>query len=140
MHSYFFLVSLLKCDEDFDCMAGKISEEYDKIIRKDYPKIGCEGVSNTLGYGVGEQPNLVANLKYFSSLFPNCILAYYHFYYNCQYLTIYTISGDQVYIDKTNLESFKVGPYEISSSYNIKYTQIPNNITKYFNIIINKIL
>ncbi len=133
MYSYFFLVSLIKCDENFEYMAEKIGYEYMKIIRSNFPKIGIEDSSNTLGFGVGEQPNLIIDLQYFSSLFPNCVLAYYHFHWNCKYLTIYTIS-DKVYIDKHDLENFKVGPYNISSSYNIKHTQIPNNITNYLNI------
>jgi len=133
MYSYFFLISLIKTEENRDYMAGKIAEEYEKIKIKNFPKFGCEYSSNSNGYGMGEQENLIPYLKYFSSLFPDCILAYYHFYWNCQYLKIYTIAEGKVYLDEHNLENFKVGSYQLSSSYNIKHTQIPCNITSYIN-------
>ena len=133
MYSYFFLLGLVKTYENRDYMAGKIAEVYEKIRVKDFPIFGVENSSGTEGFGVGEQLNLIKDLRNFSSFFPNCILSYYHFYWNCKFLTVYTIAEDKVYVDKHDLEKIKVGLYEISSSYDIKHTEISNNITSYLN-------
>ena len=131
MYSYFFLLSLFKSDENLHETAIFIAEYYKK--NKLLPEFGVKKYSNTSGYGYGEQPELVKNLFNFTSKFPNVILGFYHFYWNCQCLTIYTIGKGRVCIDKYDLDKLKVGPYEISSKFSFKNTQIPNNITRYLN-------
>ena len=128
---YFFLLSLFKSELNLEDMAEIIGEEYRNM--KDFPEFGVKLSSNTSGYGYGEQMDLIPKLLKFSNKFPNCVLGYYHFYYNCKCLTIYTINKGKIYIDKADLTNFKVGPYHLSGKYSFKNTQIPNNITCYLN-------
>jgi len=115
--------------------AYDIADKYKEMrIRDPYlPIIGQKLNSNSTGYGIGEQINLIPSLLNFCKLFPDSILAFYHFYWNCKCLTIYTIANNQVFIDNHNLENMNVGPYEISSAFSFSETEIPNNITRFFN-------
>ena len=128
---YFFLLSLFKSDKNLEDMAEIIGQKYRNTI--DFPEFGVKLSSNSSDYGYGEQMDLIPKLINFSKIFPNCVLGYYHFYWDCKCLTIYTINKDKVYIDKCDLTKFNVGPYELSSKYSFKNTQIPNNITCYLN-------
>jgi len=130
MLSYFFLLSLFKSDEPLIISGQKISEEYKKSR---LPQFGVKKHSNTSGYGYGEQEKLIYDLVEFSSKFPNCIFGFYHFYWNCKCLTIYTINKGKVFIDKTDLGKLYTGPYNVSTKFSFKNTQIPNNITCYLN-------
>ena len=129
---YFFLISLFKSDKNLDNMAEIIGEEYRNT--KDFLEFGVKLYSDSSGYGYGEQIDLIQKLFDFSNKFPNCVLGYYHFYWNCKCLTVYTINKGKVYIDKADLLNFKVGPYDLSTKYSFKNTQIPNNITCYLNL------
>jgi hypothetical protein len=131
---YYFLLSLFKCPDDIENYSMRIANEYEKDIKnKNMIVIGEKLNSNSLGYGFGEQEDLIPILLHFCSKFPDAIFGFYHFYQDCNHLTIYTIGDNRVYIDKHSLEALEIGPYIISTSYSFESTQIPNNITKYLN-------
>ena len=129
--NYFFLLSLCKSDENLYDMAEIIAQEYKNM--DNFPEFGVKCKSSSSGYGYGEQTDLIEKFIKFSNKFPESILAYYHFYWNCECLTIYTINKGKVYIDKCDLSKFMVGPYNLSTKFSFKNTQIPNNITCYLN-------
>lgn len=132
MQSYFFLLSLVKCPTtDMEGYAMEIGDRYRQLNTS--LKFGEKLKTTTRGYGYGEQEDLIPRLQYFCNLFPNTVFAIYHFYWNCQTLTTYTIIEKRVYIDKLSLENLKVGNYNISTSYSLEDTQISNNITSFLN-------
>jgi hypothetical protein len=132
MYRYFFLVSLVKAPvtdgEEYGMAVGR-----DWAKRQEYIKFGEKGSSDSRGYGFGEQMDLIPKLKYYANLYPKAIFAFYHFYWNCQALSVYTVINGKVSIDKVSLEDLDVGPYKISTSFSIEETQIPNNITCFIN-------
>ncbi len=132
MKSYFFLLSLIKCPiTDIESYAMEIGDKYRQL--KIPIKFGEKQLTNTRGYGYGEQEDLIEKLQYFCNLFPKAIFAFHHFYYNCQTLTSYTIIQKKVYIGKHSLENIPVGNYNITTSYSLEDTEVPNNITSYLN-------
>ena len=132
MYSYFFLVSLVKAPiTDAEEYGMEVGKEWGK--RTQYLKFGEKGSSDSRGYGFGEQMDLIPKLTYYANMYPKAIFAFYHFYWNCQVLSVYTIIDKKVHIDKCSLENIPVGPYQISSSFSLEDTQIPNNITTFLN-------
>ncbi len=120
MYSYFFLVSLVKCPvTDVEGYGMEIGREYAKRVQ--YIKFGEKGHSDSRGYGFGEQMDLIPKLTHFANLYPKAIFAFYHFYWNCQALVVYTVINGKIQIDN------------ISTSFSIKNTQISNNITRFLN-------
>ena len=132
MYSYFFLVGLVKAPvTDVEEYAMAVGKEWSK--KGQYLKFGEKGSSDSRGYGFGEQMDLIPKLNYFANMYPKAIFAFYHFYWNCQALAVYTVVDKKIHIDKCSLENINVGPYHITSSFSLEDTQIPNNITSFLN-------
>ena len=132
MYSYFFLVGLVKAPiTDVEEYGMAVGREWSK--KSQYLKFGEKGKSDSRGYGFGEQMDLVPKLTFLANMYPKAIFAFYHFYWNCQALNVYTIIDKKVHIDKYSLENLNVGPYLLSTSFSLEDTQIPNNITRFLN-------
>jgi hypothetical protein len=147
-YDYYFLIGLADLPKDLKSMN---SEDLDKELEQNvypnfmevyktlsyhdwFPKFGELESSGSLGYGCGPNDHLLPELKMFTTCFPEFTFHVYLFYWDCSMIYCVSIKDSNVidakYFDR---ETVVLEPFRISSKFNIIDTDIPNNITHYFN-------
>lgn len=113
----------------------EVGKTCNELRKADYefPKIAVKDCTGAGGHGTGDRDGkLQEAICRLSKIYPEAIFAFYHFYWDCSKLCIYTVTeGKIVKEDESSVEEMKIGNFVVHTAFEFESTTIPRNMSRY---------